>query len=139
MKTVLLDTNVLVRFTTGEPVEQAEQARQLLISSQEGNSHLLVLPMVLAEAVYVLTKVYALPRHAVTAALSNLLSSPGFQSDESRLMTGALELFGRSRLGFLDCYLANTSLHEGLPIATFDHEIRKLSGVKWIQPGNLQD
>ena len=141
MKPLLLDTNILVRFVTGEPIHQAKEVAALIGAAESGKVRLAVLPMVLAETVFVLTGFYEHPKLKVAAALAHLLDSPGFQSDEQARMLLALKLFGAGRMDFVDCYLAAASIRDGRVVVSFDKDYDKLHGVIRKRPGdcNLSD
>lgn len=136
MKPLLLDTNILLRFITGEPADQAKEVAALVAAAEAGKVRLAVLPMVLAEAVFVLTGFYKHPRSKVAEVLSHLISSPGFQNDESDRMLHALKLFGAGKLDFVDCYLAAASIREGRTLVSFDRDLAKLHGISAQKPGD---
>ena len=129
MNALLLDTNVLIRFVTGEPPDQAEEAAGLFTAAENGKVRLNVLPMVLAEAVFVLTGFYEQPRSKVAEVLAHLIACPGFHSTEQEPMLRALKLFGSGNLDFVDCYLAATSIVNGLTVISFDKDFDKIHGV----------
>lgn len=137
MKSLLLDTNIILRFITGEPVDQAKEAAGLVAAAEAGKLRLAVLPMVLAEAVFVLTGFYAHPRSTVADVLGRLISSPGFHHEDTDVMLDALKLFGAGKLDFVDCYLAATSIREGRTLISFDRELSKLHGLKVARPGTV--
>ncbi len=56
--TDLLDTSLVVRYLTLDPPDLGELARAVI----EGDDPLALLPVALAEAGYVLTSVYGIPR-----------------------------------------------------------------------------
>lgn len=134
MKPLLLDTNILLRFITGEPADQAKEVAGLVAAAEAGKVRLAVLPMVLAEAVFVLTGFYEHPRSKVAEVLSHLISSPGFQNDEPERMLHALRLFGASKLDFVDCYLAAASIREGRTLVSFDRDLAKLHAISVQKP-----
>lgn len=136
MKPLLLDTNILLRFITGEPVKQARDAAGLVAAAEEGKVRLAVLPMVLAEAVFVLTGFYQHPRSKVADVLMHLISSPGFHHEESERMLHALKLFGGGKLDFVDCYLAAASIREGRTLVSYDRDLAKLHGITVQKPGD---
>ena len=136
MKTLLLDTNVLLRFITGEPAGQAKDVANLVLAAEAGKVRLAVLPMVLAEAVFVLTGFYEHPRNKVAGVLSHLISSQGFHSDEQDRMLHALKLFGSGKLDFVDCYLAAASVCEGRLLVSFDRDLAKIHGINLKKPGD---
>lgn len=136
MKPLLLDTNVLLRFITGEPADQAKEVAELVAAAEAGKVRLAVLPMVLAEAVFVLTGFYEHPRSKVAEVLSHLISSPGFHAEEPERMLHALRLFGSGNLDFVDCYLAAASIREGRTLVSFDRDLAKLHGISVHKPGD---
>jgi predicted nucleic acid-binding protein len=136
MKPLLLDTNILLRFITGEPADQANEVADLVKAAEAGKVKLTVLPMVLAEAVFVLTGFYEQPRSKVVDVLSHLISCPGFHSEEQERMLHALRLFGANKLDFVDCYLAAVSIREGRALVSFDRDLAKLHGITTGKPGN---
>ena len=50
----LVDTNVLVRFFTGQPREMAAKAKALVAAADAGEVVLELLPVIVAETVYTL-------------------------------------------------------------------------------------
>ena len=135
MKPLLLDANILLRFITGEPAAQAREVADLVKAAEAGKVRLAVLPMVLAEAVFVLTGFYEQPRSKVADVLSHLISCPGFHFEERERMLHALRLFGGGKLDFVDCYLAAASIHEGRSLVSFDKDLAKLQGISAGKPG----
>ena len=105
-------------------------------AAEAGKVKLTVLPMVLAEAVFVLTGFYEQPRSKVADVLSHLISSPGFHSEEQERMLRALKLFGTGKLDFVDCYLAAVSIRDGRSLVSFDKDLGKLQGIITGKPGN---
>ncbi|GEM_PF-3960990 len=65
-----LDTNVVVRYLTGDPPDQANEAAKLIESKDE----LLLTDVVIAEVVYVLRSRYDTPRVVIVDSLIELLS-----------------------------------------------------------------
>ncbi len=136
MKPLLLDANILLRFITGEPAAQAREVADLFRAAEADKMRLAVLPMVLAETVFVLTGFYEHPRSKVADVLTRLLACPGFQSDEQERILHALKLFGAGKLDFVDCYLAAVSIREGYAVVSFDRDMAKIHGVTHIRPGD---
>mgnify|MGYP000992927791 CR=1 FL=1 len=136
MKALLLDTNILLRFITGEPANQARETAALVAAAEAGKVRLAVLPMVLAEAVFVLTGFYGHPRPRVAEVLAHLISSPGFHGEESGRMLDALRLFGAGKLDFVDCYLAAVSTRGQHTLVSFDRDLAKLHGITVSKPGD---
>src|SRR6478735_7667393 len=135
MKSLLLDTNVLIRFVTGEPAAQAKEVAGLFAAADAGKVRLEVLPMVLAEAVFVLTGFYKQPRSKVADVLAHLISCPGFYSDEQERMLRAIKWFGAGKIDFVDCYLSATSDLNGSTVISYDKDFDKIHGIVRKKPG----
>jgi predicted nucleic-acid-binding protein len=91
---------------------------------------IVLLPVVLAECVFVLESFYQLPRKSIAAALGTLVSSPGVEIDEPSLHADALDRFGKTNVHFVDCMIAATASAQRIPVATFDLDFRKFSDVR---------
>jgi predicted nucleic acid-binding protein len=70
----LLDTNIIVRYLTGEPAALFAQATALIETEE-----VQLTDTALAEAAYVLTRVYRLPRGIVVDSLMSLLQRHNIQ------------------------------------------------------------
>ena len=69
--TAFIDTNVLIRHLIGEPADQAKQATRTLSSLET----LLLSDIVIAEAIYVLQKVYSVDRPTISDVMKSLIAS----------------------------------------------------------------
>ena len=114
---VYADANILVRYIVNDDEAMAGRAEEAI----NGGS-LFVLPEVLAETVYVLTKVYGIDRADVADAMLELL---GFVSTSApAVMRSAFSCYKESNLDFVDCILASYRLTEGAQILTFDKKLK---------------
>ena len=130
MKTYLVDTNVILRFLTGEPESQARQAAQLFQHCENGDALLKISPIVIAEVVFVLTgKIYKLRRNVVAEQLEVFLSNPSFQVQELDETLLALKLFKAHPIDFADAYLAASAQLAGDAVASFDKDFKKIDGL----------
>lgn len=130
MKTYLLDTNVILRFLTGEPEAQAQRAKKLFEQSESGVLNIRILPLVVAEVVFVLTgKHYQMDRAEVAEALMLFLENPNFDiADRDSLISG-LQLFKQHTIDYADAYLAAEAQTHDCGIASFDQDFLKISGL----------
>lgn len=130
----LVDTNVLVRFFTGEPPELAAKARRLVERADAGEVLLLVLPVIIAETFYTLESFYELERRLVAAKLSALLQSRGIEALESTRVLDALSRCEHRGAHFADAYLAASGVELNHPIASFDRDFDRFRDVERIEP-----
>jgi len=126
-----LDTNVLVRYFTGDPPEQARRAAAYLARADE----LLVPDLVVAELVYVLQSFYEVERARVAELLRAVLAFPAVVVVDAALLLRALEVYEVERLDFADAYLVASAEASGVgAIASFDRSIDRVGTVRRIEP-----
>ena len=94
-----VDTNVLIRHLTGDPVEMATRATSYLRTETE----LLVTDLVVAETVYVLESFYETPREQVAVALRSLIALASVETVDSALLLRALEVYEIDQIGRASC------------------------------------
>jgi len=114
-----LDANAFLRYLLNDIEAQAKAAR-LVVDSGEA----ILTNEVLAEVVYVLEKVYELPRLKIAEALEDLVES--VQCDDRELVFGALAAFRANRkLDIVDAILAARHRLRHAEVMTFDRELLK--------------
>ncbi len=88
---------------------------------------LVLLPAVLAECVFVLESFYQYPRNLIADTLKILITAPGIEIQNEAQQIQALEFYAATKLHFVDCMLAATSLAINLSLITFDRKLQKLT------------
>ena len=126
----LVDTNLIVRYLVQDHEKHSKAAGRLFDACDRGDAVVAVLPMVLAECVFVLESFYGHPRSDIASALGRLISSPGVEISEVAIHLDALNRFKRTRVHFVDCLLAATAAAENTPVATLDQDFRKFGDVR---------
>ncbi len=127
----LVDTNILLRFLTGEPPAQAAAARQLFISATAGEIVLDVSPVIVAEAFYTLVSFYKVDRKSATEKLSLLLQQHGVRLREESQVLAALECLQSANVGFADAFLAAGAAEEQVAVASFDRDFDRLQVARF--------
>lgn len=131
MKEVVVDTNLILRFLTGDPENQARLAAEIFQQGELGELSLRIPAIVVAEVVFVLTgKVYGISRDKVAIQLDRFLSSPSLRVEERDVLLKALSLFGQHKIDFADAYLAALALSSGNTVVTFDRDFSKIDGLE---------
>lgn len=126
----LIDTNLIVRYLVQDHEKHAKAAEKLFESCDRGQLVIVVLPVVLAECVFVLDSFYGRPRADIASALGTLISSPGVEISDSSVHLNALQRYRQSKIHFVDCLIAATAAAENTPVATFDQDFRKFPDVR---------
>jgi predicted nucleic acid-binding protein len=131
---LLVDTNVLLRFLTGEPKAQAERARNLFNSAAAGEVVLEVPPVVVAEVCYTLESFYRVDRRELVDTLAALLSRRGVKVLEEAVVFDALKRLKEFKVGFADAYLAASAGAEKIEVASFDRDFDRFKDLRRMEP-----
>lgn len=120
-----VDTNVLVRLMVGDNERQVARAEAFV---RDGAW---VPQLALAEAIWVMTSVYARHQEAVADAIEMLLSHEHLALQDAEVVAAAVVQFRRSpKVGFSDCLMLEIARKAGhLPLGTFDRDLGKLEGA----------
>ncbi len=134
-----LDTNVIVRFLTGEPPEAAHSARELFAAAGRGEVELFVPAVIVVETGFVFLRVFGLERRETAALLASLLECPGLAFERHDVLRRMVELLREHRVPLVDAYLAAFAGARGgggsgdePVVASFDRHFDGLPGVRRV-------
>lgn len=136
----LVDTNVVLRFLTGEPPELAERARALFEAAAASAIELFLPAVILVEVGFVLHRVLRLERSRVATLLGSLGNTPGLVVEQREVVQRTLELFEGNAIPLADAYLAGYALIRGEPwgdsglpaVVSFDRHFDAVAGLRRI-------
>jgi predicted nucleic-acid-binding protein len=126
----LVDTNLIFRYLVQDHDKHARAAGKLFDACDRGDMVIVVLPVVLAECVFVLESFYRQPRAAIASALGGLISSPGVEIGQVAVNLDALNHYEGTKAHFVDCLIAATAVAKNVPLSTFDQDLRKFGDVR---------
>ena len=123
-----IDTNVLVRLVVRDDPRQVAAA-EAYVAKGAWVSHL-----VLAEATWVLSAVYALNDALIATTVEGLLQHQNLTIQDAEVVASALERYrGRSAPEFSDCLNLEIARKAGhVPLGTFDRKLGRLQGAERI-------
>ena len=113
-----LDTNYLLRYILDDIPEQSEMAVEAIRAG--ASTYAEVIP----EVVYVLDKVYKIERNEVASAIANMLED--VHVDHADVILGALELYARTGLDYVNCLMLSGFQEEGNDFVSFDKKLMKM-------------
>ncbi len=122
----LIDTNVILRYLLADNEVLYQRACAILEPLQQGETQGTVTEGVLIECVYVLLKVYEIPRTKIADKLSAVLGYPGLYQPHYDHYLQALDIFAVHNVDIVDALLFTRSQQEGSEIQSFDKDIQKL-------------
>jgi predicted nucleic acid-binding protein len=127
----LVDTNVLIRFLTGDPPGLAERARELFSQAATGELELQLPVIVIAETIFTLESLYKIEKRDICEKLGVLLRGRGISVLEAEPVLDALRRYRSLRVSFVDAYLAALASHRKQPVCSFDRDFAKFEDVNW--------
>lgn len=111
----VIDTNVILRYLLNDIQEQADKASKII---EEGVKSY---PEIIAEVVYVLVKLYSVPREKINEIISPITYEITFENAE--IIRSALENFSQTKFDFVDCLLLARKQILNESIFTFDKKL----------------
>jgi len=128
----LPDTNIIVRYLVASDPVLHEKAKEFFDRVKDGGVKAVILESVIAECIYVLTKIYKVPRDRAAGSLIDILRYKGIANDDQQEVIRALSLFSEQSLDIVDCLLCAKAVAAGDHLFTFDADLNKLA--KRISP-----
>ncbi len=129
---IALDTNVLVRYLTGDEPEQAAAAGVLLAGLDDREPGF-VPREVTVELVWVLSRSYHLGREPIAEVLEKLLATRGLVLENAADVGRAAAAYRRGGPEFADWMILLAAEREGaLPLFTFDRRVALLPGASLV-------
>ncbi len=137
MKEAFIDANVILRYLTKAPPAMAEAALNIFNEARNGKISLLIIPITVAEAVWVLESFYGYSKQQIAETMTQFLLCEGLKVESLDLLIGALSLYHEKNLDFADAVLAITALRKGPKMVySFDRHLNRVDGLKRLEPGH---
>ena len=119
-KEIILDTNAVLRFITGDNIEKCQKVSDLIDTND------CIVPIeVIAEAVYNLEKFYMHPRHLIADEIKDFINIKENLVFEENVIRYGCNTFASTNLDFIDCLLIAYANVKGNPVFTFDNDLNK--------------
>jgi len=123
----LPDTNIIVRYLVADDPALHGKAKDFFDKVKHGEAKTVILESVVAECIYVLTKIYKVPRDRAAGSLIDLLRYKGIANDDQQELIKALTLYSDESLDIVDCILCAKTAAAGDHLFTFDADLQKLA------------
>jgi len=123
-----LDTNILVRFVTGDDSPQSDRVHELFRTAEEHNELLFVSLPVILELIWVLGSAYDTPKSSIVEALQYLLGLPYLRFEQEGRIRDLLTASSQSSLGLGDLLVGLCGKDHGCTTTlTFDRKASRSS------------
>ena len=125
--TVIVDTNVIVRFLLANDPKLSPQAKAIIASAQTGKFKIYLDEVIIAETIWVLSSYYKLDKAGIIEKLTQFINPKWVVSPRKKLLLSVLHLYATTNLHFIDAWLAQISRSLHFPLKTFDRALQKLA------------
>jgi len=122
----LPDTNTIVRYLVADNPALHGKAKEFFDRVKHGGVKAVILESVIAECMYVLTKIYKVPRDRAAGSLIDILRYKGIANDDQQELIRALTLCSEQGLDIVDCILCAKAASTEDHLFTFDADLNKL-------------
>ena len=127
---IVVDTNILIRYLTGDDPKKAEKFRDCLRSRRD----LFISDVVVAETYFVLTSFYEFSRGQVLSWLIELIHHSSVKSNQA-LLDVAMEIALTNNVSFVDAYSAALARERADgQVMSYDRGLNRIAGIKRIEP-----
>jgi predicted nucleic-acid-binding protein len=123
----VVDANVILRFLLADEPAHFDQARAFMAQVKTGEAGAYITEGVLVECVYVLLKVYQVPRSELAEKLVGLLGYKGVVDENKKLLQESLRLFAAKNVDIVDAIVHVTATLRGWQPFSFNADLGKLS------------
>ena len=123
VKTLFLDTNIVLRFLLRDVPDQFEVARKVFVK-QKGRK-VICLTEVIAEVVFVLEKVYEVPRKEISELMLSFVQTAPVEIVNKKVIEWTLEQYGKTKLSYVDILLAGYAKIIGGEVISFDKKLMR--------------
>ena len=129
---IAIDTNVIVRSLVGDDVAQTAAANGFLEGLTTQNPGFICREVVI-ELVWVLERVYNLPRTVIGDGILELVASNDIVVENDREVTHAAHRYMQGGVDFADLMILAAANHQrATPLYTFDRKLARLEGVSLL-------
>ncbi|MEK6682435.1 MAG: PIN domain-containing protein [Nitrospirota bacterium] len=123
----LPDANIIVRYLVKDNITLYTKAKDFFDKVRDGSEKAVILESVIAECIYVLTKIYQVPKDKASNSLIDILHYKGIANDDQKELIRALTLFLQRGIDIVDCILCAKAVGSGDNLFSFDEELNKLA------------
>jgi predicted nucleic acid-binding protein len=111
MKRAFVDANIILRYFTKDPPDMAEASLKTFSAAQDGQICLILIPITVAEVVWVLESFYGYTKEQIAIKITQFLHSDGIEVIDLDLSRGPNLIY------------------------SFDHHFDRIPGVTRLEPG----
>lgn len=123
----LPDTNVIIRYLVRDDEAQYALAKEFFDNVRNGKKKAVILESVITECIYVLVKIYKVPKGMAAESLMDILHYKGIANHDQKELISALKLFAARNIDIVDCILCVKASEANASLFSFDKELNEVS------------
>ncbi len=123
----LPDTNTIIRYLIKDNYALYTKAKSFFDKVKNGDEKAVILESVIAECIYVLTKIYQVPKDKASNRLIDILHYKGIANDDQKELIRALALFAEKDIDIVDSILCAKAVDSGDILFSFDKELNRVA------------
>ena len=123
---VLLDSNVVLRYLLDDHPKFVVQSTELFNKIRNGEIKAHISRYVLIEMIFVLDKVYSIPKAEIIKSIIDLLNIKYVVVENKELIYKALDIFDLHNISIVDALLACEAQYLSIELITYDVKLSKL-------------
>ena len=133
---LFVDTNVFVRYLTGDDEDKADDVAKLLRKAAKGRVRLITTDIVIAELVWVLSSFYEQPVSVIADLVRAILNTEGLKIDGSERIESTVDIFEESQIDFIDAYIIGyMRLKNVAALCSYDKKhLSQFPDIKRVEP-----
>jgi predicted nucleic acid-binding protein len=135
MENKFVDTNIFLRYLTGDDHPKYERCRGLFKRAVEGELGLSTSVMVIAELIWTLLSYYKVPKTEVIEKVSVIVGTESLFIPDKDVLADALVLYARKNIDFIDAYNAVFMKYHSLrEIYSYDEDFEMIEDIERREP-----
>ena len=135
---VFIDTNIWLRFFLNDVPAQSQDCIKLFQKIEQGDYRPYTSAIVCLEAVYILEKLYGVPKDAIWEYIDGMLETRNLTIIEKTYTRRAIILAKASKRKISDCLIV-AQMPKEMILCTYDRELKKLYSGLVKTPGEFFD
>ena len=124
MRTIIIDTNSILRFLLDDIPEQNAEVQKLFQQAKKTNLEIIVSEIVIFEINFILEKYYRFRKEEIIEKLGIIVSSNYLNIESREIFTSALKLYRENNISLVDCFLLVKAEIEEAELFTFDDKMK---------------
>ncbi len=123
----LPDTNAVLRYLLKDNIDLYNKAGKFFRKVKVGEEKAVILESVIVECIYVLTKIYKVPKEKVASSLIDILHYRGIVNNDQRELIEALTFFTNQNIDIVDCILLMKAKSSHAALFSFDRDLNRIA------------